>query len=140
MLRKPASSVDEPRCDRSAPAQKAGGAPVTTTACTRSSASARSNAATMPSTVACDSTLRLSGSSSVTTATPSRTSTGTASLIADDGRGVAEEVLDVALVVVRGLIPDRAAETAGLGEAVDRAGGRVLVLEPRPLELAAVDT
>src|SRR5690606_14575009 len=69
-----------PRCERSAPAQKAGGAPVTTTAPTSPSASSASSAATISSTIGRVSELRRSGAFRVTTATPSVVSVRTSAM------------------------------------------------------------
>ena len=60
------------RLPRLAPAQNAGGFPVTTTAPTDSSASNWSIAATISSTIGADSELRSSGLLSVRVATPTR--------------------------------------------------------------------
>src|SRR5688500_15171879 len=124
MSRRPLSRLS-PRWPRSAPAQNAGGAPVTTTAPTRSSASSSSKAATISSTIGIVNELRRSAAARVNVATPRSASTSTVMCsVTDDGGGVAEEVLDVALVAVALLGAERAAETARLGEALDGAGGR----------------
>src|SRR5450631_3094254 len=125
----PPSSPRARRFDVSAPEQNAGAAPVTTIAPVSSSASAASTAATISSTIAALNALRRSGSSRVKTRTRSRCSTWRVMslAVADHGGGVAEEVLDVALVAVLGLT-DRRLKTQAPGERVDRADRRVAVL------------
>src|SRR5918998_958766 len=71
-----------PRCDRSAPAQKAGAVPVTTSAPTVGSASTASSPGVISSTIARVSALRRSGASRVTTATPSAMSICTSAMAA----------------------------------------------------------
>src|SRR5438874_7310516 len=114
-----------PRWDRSAPAQKAGGAPVITTAATCCSTSSQSKAATISATMSRDRALRRFESSRVTRPTPPSSSVRTrlrALLVLDDGGRAAEEVLDVALVLVAGpAVADGLPEAAGPGEALDRA-------------------
>src|ERR671918_549990 len=70
MRDRPCLWLARPRCDRSAPAQNAGGAPVTTTAPTSGSDSMASNPASISSTSSSVSALRRVGASRVTTATP----------------------------------------------------------------------
>src|SRR5919106_4918986 len=69
MRDRPCLWLARPRCDRSAPAQNAGGAPVTTTAPTSGSDSMASNPASISSTSSSVSALRRVGASRVTTAT-----------------------------------------------------------------------
>ena len=76
MVRKP-GPWDDPRFPRFAPAQNAGGAPVTTTAPTPSSASRASKASTISSTIGAVRVFRSSGLLRVTVATRSATSTST---------------------------------------------------------------
>src|SRR5258705_2295323 len=76
MVRRPGPAVD-PRLPRLAPAQNAGGVPVTTTAPTELSASAAFIAATISSTIGSVSELRSVGLLRVRVATPSATSTRT---------------------------------------------------------------
>src|SRR5579884_3456322 len=71
-----AAAPERSRLERFAPAQKAGGAPVTTTAPTPGSDSSRSKISTISPTMPSDRALRRSGSSSVTTATPAWPSSG----------------------------------------------------------------
>src|SRR5450631_4873290 len=125
----PPSSPRARRFDVSAPEQNAGAAPVTTIAPVSSSTSAASTAATISSTIEALKALRRSGSSRVRTCTRSRCSTWRVMslAVADHGGGVAEEVLDVALVPVRGLADCRL-EAQAPGERVDGASRRVAVL------------
>src|SRR5687768_13534823 len=139
MSRNPASRLS-PRWPRSAPAQKAGGAPVTTTAPTSSRASSSSKAATISCTIGIVSELRRSAAAGVRVATPRSVSTSTVMCsVTDDRGGVAEEVLDVALVAVPLLGADGPPEPARLGEALDGAGRRVAVVEAGRLQPAVVD-
>src|SRR6478609_11774248 len=86
MRRKPSytpdrlSPVASARLPRLAPAQNAGGAPVTTTAPMRSSASISSIAATMSATIGAVSVLRSPGLFSVSVATPSDLDTSTSDM------------------------------------------------------------
>ena len=86
MRRKPSYTLPrldpsaEPRLPRLAPAQNAGGAPVTTTAPTDSSASIASIAATISSTIGPVRVLRSSGLFNVSVATPSATSVRTSGM------------------------------------------------------------
>src|SRR5215467_10041398 len=123
------------RWPRSAPAQNAGPLPVMITARQSSSCSSQSNVETMSPAISSLIALRRSGSSRVTTAMPSVTllwTTGMSALaLSDHGGGMAEELLDVALVPVGRLgRPDRPAQPHGLDEGLDGAGGRVVVAEP----------
>ena len=60
--------------------------------------------------------------------------------VADDGGGVAEELLDVALVLVAGRgLADGAADAQRLDEVGDGARRGVAVVEAGPLEPAVVD-
>ena len=81
--------------------------------------------ATISATMSRDRALRRFESSRVTRPTPPSTSVRTrlrALLVLDDGGRAAEEVLDVALVLVAGpAVADGLPEAAGPGEALDRA-------------------
>src|SRR5436190_17241325 len=90
-----------------------------------------------------DRAFRRFGSSSVTSPTPRSTDVwmrASGLLVLDDGRRVLEEVLHLALVLVRrSAVTDRLLQPAGPGEALHGARRRVAVLEPGSLEAAVVD-
>src|SRR6516162_9257848 len=141
MASRPSRLRSPPRLERSAPAQNAGGAPVTTTAPTASSASIWSNALHIAATMSVPSALRRPGSANVTTATPSSTANSTgddgasSAAIADHGGRMPEELLDIALVAVgRRVAAHRLAQAHRFDERLDRAGRRVVVAEAGLLE------